>query len=245
MFSLGGHHKIEVSVVAFPFQPARIDSHLTPELVSDTSMRDRIFSIVTSIRERDVVTSEHSRRVAIYLQRMARALGFSRELAQQYALLGLLHDAGKAWISDDILNKTGSLTPEELNIIRAHATNGAMIVAGYDVPDFFIEGVYHHHEAYNGSGYPDHLIGDAIPLSSRMVAIADTFDVITSDRPYRVAASLDAALAEIESKINIQFDGQLAHVFIALARKFPHFLVPARLCVIPQNSVRVQVTTGF
>jgi putative nucleotidyltransferase with HDIG domain len=233
-------------VVALPSSMvSRIDSHLTPELVSKSREYDRIAAIYATIRERDIPTAEHSRRVAIYAHRLARALGFSREAARPYDRLGRIHDVGKAWITETILNKRGPLTPEEIAVVRAHASNGARIVAGYDLPDFYVQGVHSHHEAYNGSGYPDQISGDDIPLAARVIAIADAFDVITSDRPYKTAATLDVAMAELKSGAGKQFDPVFVQVFAEVALHYPQFIVPARLCVLPTNTARHKIASGF
>jgi HD-GYP domain-containing protein (c-di-GMP phosphodiesterase class II) len=224
----------------------RLDSHLLPESVSGFSARERLFNVVQVVRERDILTFEHSRRVAIYARRLARALGHTGDDAQQYALLGLVHDAGKIMIGEAILNKCGALTPAEIDEIRQHATIGALLIAGYDLPEFFTPAVRHHHEAYNGSGYPKHLCGDAIPEAARLIAIVDAFDVITSARPYKVAeTSLTVALDTIAADAGRQFDPEMARVFVDVARQRPHFIVPARLCAVKTGTARDQIATDF
>lgn len=227
----------------------RLDRHLTPERVSASTDRERLFAIVNTVRQRDLLTFEHARRVAIYAQRLARMLGYARVDARQFALAGMLHDAGKIWIPSSILEKTGPLTPTEYDRIREHVIIGEHMAEGYDLPEFYRVALRHHHEAYNGSGYPDNLHGEAIPLVARLLAVVDAFDVITSERPYKKAATLATALAEIEQGLGQQFDPMIGRAFIKLAQLQPNFLVAARLCVVPWNgplpAVWYQVATGY
>lgn len=233
-------------MVIFPLSSTNaIASHLIPSAVSDSTPRDRIFELYTTIRERDVLTSEHSRRVAIYAQRLARWLGYSRAEAQQYALLGRIHDIGKVWITDAILNKQTPLTPGEYSMIRNHAANGAGIVHGYDLSDFFVTGVQSHHEEYDGTGYPDRLVGTDIPEPARLIAIVDAFDVITSDRPYKQAASVNDAITEITAQSGIHFDPEFVSAFVTMLRHYPHFLVEARICVVPHHAAWHEIATNF
>lgn len=226
----------------------RPDRHLTPEAVSFSTVSDRIFGLVRVVRERDLLTFEHSRRVAIYAQRLARALGLDRAQARQCALAGLLHDAGKVWMPQDILNKRGPLTSAEYAKIQAHALIGERLITSQDIPEFFAQATRSHHEAFDGRGYPDGLIGEAIPWGARLVAIADTFDVITSDRPYKVVASVATALAEIARGRGSQFDPLMVDTFVALAAAQPQFLALPRICAVEWNGARsaaYQIATGF
>lgn len=227
----------------------RPDSHILPAQVSNLDDRQRIFAIVETVRQRDILTYEHARRVAIYAQRLARRLGAARAEAERFALAGQIHDAGKSWIADAILKKTGTLNAEEFDIIRAHTIIGERIADAYDLPEFFTQAVRHHHENYDGSGYPDGLSGIAIPFVARVLAVADAFDVITSERPYKQAATMDDALAEITRMAGSQFDPALAGVFADLAREHERFVVPARICAVPWNPQHAgawyQIATEF
>jgi putative two-component system response regulator len=213
-------------------QHERPDLHITPAEVSDLDERRRVLALLEAVRERDIVTFEHSRRVAIYAQRLARALGKTRSEATQYAMAGQIHDAGKSWINNDILKKTGELTEAEYHTIRAHVLIGERMAVAYDLPELLRQAARSHHEAFDGSGYPDGLSGTAIPEVARVVAVVDAFDVITTDRPYKEASDMAAALAEIERQMGYQFDPTIASTFITLARKAETFLVEPRLCVV-------------
>jgi putative nucleotidyltransferase with HDIG domain len=227
----------------------RPDAHILPAHVSSLGERQRIFAIVATVRERDILTFEHSRRVAIYAQRLARRLGYSHPEAEHFALAGQLHDAGKSWITDAILKKSGGLDDDEYATVRAHTIIGERMAMAYDLPQFFTQAVRHHHENMDGSGYPDGLSGTAIPFVARLLAVVDAFDVITSERPYKDAATVEVACAEIARMAGHQFDPALAAAFIELANSHPKFVVPARICAVPWNphqaGVWYQIATGF
>lgn len=218
----------------------------TPEKLDETA-NERISLLIRAIRERDILTFEHSRRVAIYARRLARALGYTHAEARRFALLGLIHDVGKMWMGD-ILKKTTALTPEEYNRIKDHAFIGYKLALGYDLPHFYADAIHHHHEMYDGNGYPERLSGEEIPSASRLIAVVDAFDVITSARPYKMAESLEEALVEIEDDAGKHFDPLLAATFITVAKRHPSFLVPPRICVVPwgeKSNAWYQIVTGF
>ena len=151
--------------------------------------RQVLLSFANSIRERDIVTYEHSRRVATYAQRLARYLGWSRRDARDLALAALVHDLGKTWIANDILLKSAALSDEERHVMERHPVIGARILIGCDVHPFYVETVLYHHEAWDGHGYPTGLKGEEIPLSARILTVADVFDVLTSQRRARTGVA--------------------------------------------------------
>src|SRR3981081_4166995 len=155
----------------------------------DRETRKILHSFARSIQERDIVTYEHSRRVATYAQRTARYLGWSRRNARDLALAALVHDLGKTWIANDILNKSEALSDDERRAMQRHPVIGARILIGCDVDPFYVETVLYHHEAWNGRGYPTGLHGEEIPQSARILSVADVYDVLTSQRPYKAALS--------------------------------------------------------
>jgi HD-GYP domain-containing protein (c-di-GMP phosphodiesterase class II) len=130
----------------------------------------------------------------------------------------MIHDVGKIGIEDTILRKPARLNDEEIAMIRTHPERGVQIIAPLDFLKGALPIVRHHHECFDGSGYPDGLKGDAIPLGARIVAIADTYDAITSSRAYRRARGQDAALSEIARCSGTQFDPDLASLFIEICR---------------------------
>ncbi len=192
-----------------------------------------LLSLAQSIQERDIVTYEHSRRVATYAQRLARYTGWSRQDARNLALAALVHDLGKTWITNDILNKSGSLSDDERRTMERHPVIGARMLIGCEVDPFFVEIVLHHHESWDGRGYPDGLQGEAIPLGARILSIADVFDVLTSQRPYKAPLTQEVARERLLLGSGASFDPALVHAFLHLLDREPNFLLPQRLCSLP------------
>jgi putative nucleotidyltransferase with HDIG domain len=167
---------------------------------------------------RDDSTSEHTERVARTAVLLARRLGRPEAEVSLYRLAAPLHDIGKLAVSDALLLKPGRLTAEEIQLMKRHTTAGAAILSGStsDVLRLASEIALSHHEWWDGSGYPNGLKGDAIPLSGRIVAIADVFDALAHARPYKAAWGLDDAVAEIERLNGRQFDPSIVEAFRSL-----------------------------
>ena len=198
--------------------------------------RGVILSFAKSIQERDIVTYEHSRRVATYAQRLSRYLGWSRREARDLALAALVHDLGKTWIANDILNKSAALSDDERRTMERHPVIGARILIGCDVHPFYVETVLHHHEAWNGLGYPTGLHGEEIPLSARILTVADTYDALTSQRPYKAPISDEVARELLLRSAGQQFDPTIVQAFLHLLDTIPNFKVQQRVCALPKNS---------
>jgi HD-GYP domain-containing protein (c-di-GMP phosphodiesterase class II) len=130
----------------------------------------------------------------------------------------LLHDIGKIGISDCILAKKGPLTKEEFGVIRSHPQKGVEILQPLKQFESLLPVILHHHERYGGSGYPAGLAGNAIPLSARIISVADTYDAIISDRPYRAAGTDEKAIAELRACAGKQFDPEVVDMFIEIMR---------------------------
>src|ERR1700738_4406132 len=189
----------------------------------DRETRKVLLSFAKSIQERDIVTYEHSRRVATYVQRLARFLGWSRREARDLALAALVHDLGKTWITNDILNKSAALSEEERRMMERHPVIGARILIGCDVHPFYVEAVLYHHEAWNGHGYPVGLQSEEIPLSARILSVADVYDVLTSQRPYKAPLTKDAARDRLLQSSGTSFDPTVVHAFVHLLETTPNF----------------------
>jgi putative nucleotidyltransferase with HDIG domain len=210
----------------------------------DRETRKILLDLVKSIQERDIVTYEHSRRVATYVQRLARFLGWSRRDARDLAFAALVHDLGKTWIANDILNKPASLSVEERRLMERHPVIGARILIGCDVHPFYVEAVLHHHEAWNGSGYPAGLLREEIPLSARLLTVADVYDVLTSERPYKAPYSQAEARERIREGSGTSFDPKVAQAFLHLLDLSPNFTLPQRvdaLADVPVNHIALLV----
>jgi putative nucleotidyltransferase with HDIG domain len=165
---------------------------------------------------KDRETEGHSRRVTAYTIAIAKRMGIPQEEVAVIARGAFLHDIGKMAIPDNILNKPGKLTPEEIAIMREHCYLGFKLVRKIPVLREAAEIVYSHQEHYDGSGYPRGLKSAEIPLGARIFSVADTFDAITQDRVYRKAQSMEAARKEIERCAGTQFDPEVVDVFLKM-----------------------------
>jgi len=163
---------------------------------------------------RDPYTAEHSRRVAEYATGIAHQMGVSEDLCQIVQASARVHDLGKVTWRDNLLFKPGNLTAEEMGKVREHPVTGARIVEGLAHYQKGVPFIRHHHEWVDGSGYPDGLKGEEIPLGARILAVADAYDAMTSDRPYRKALSKDEALRRLVAGIGTQFDGDVVRAFL-------------------------------
>jgi putative nucleotidyltransferase with HDIG domain len=175
-----------------------------------------IESLASALDARDPYTAGHSRRVSQYACSLAQAIGLSPAQTHEIRIGALLHDIGKIGISDAILQKPGRLDPEEDRIIRQHPTIGHRILEGVHGFQSYLEVVELHHENWDGSGYPRGLIGEDTPLAARVVKIADAWDAMTSDRPYRQGMSRNQALAMLRKGAGTQMDPVIADVFCSL-----------------------------
>ena len=169
---------------------------------------------------RDIYTRGHSDRVSCYALRIAQAMGKPPAYCERVRVAGLFHDIGKIGISDEILLKPTKLTPEEYNIIKDHPAKGADMLASISDFQEIVPIVRAHHERWDGKGYPDGLAGAAIPEEARMIAIADSFDAMTSNRHYRKALPLDSAKQELEKGAGSQFDPNLVPIFLDILEHY-------------------------
>ena len=161
------------------------------------SICQSLLALANALDAKDAYTRGHSERVAALGRRIAAALGLDAEQIDAIDEAGLLHDIGKIGVAEPTLQKSGPLTADEWQAMRRHPLIGAQIVAPFE---FFARSapfIRHHHERWDGSGYPDGLAGTAIPLGARIVAVADVFDALTSSRPYRAAIPRDAGFAQL------------------------------------------------
>lgn len=178
--------------------------------------RDLLKVLIKVIETRDPYTSGHSLRVSNLARLIAEDLGLPRRHVEQVETAGLLHDIGKIdAIFASIIQKPSDLTEDELRVIKTHAVKGAEFLKSMtSLNDAVIEGVRHHHERYDGKGYPDRLRGDAIPLYSRIIMICDAIDAMLSDRPYRSALPVEAVERELLRCAGTQFDPEITRVIV-------------------------------
>jgi len=171
-------------------------------------------SFSAALEARDPYLQGHSTRVTAFAEALARLLGWRRSELEALRLGGSLHDVGKIAVDAGILRKPGPLTEAELAHIRTHPLAGARLIDG--VVDLVpaLPYVLHHHERWDGKGYPDGKAADQIPVEARLLGVADAFDAMTSHRPYRRALTVERALAEVERCAGTQFDPELALTFV-------------------------------
>ncbi|MDQ3958071.1 MAG: HD-GYP domain-containing protein [Actinomycetota bacterium] len=163
-------------------------------------------SLVRTVNEHDTYTGGHSCRVATMTGDLARLLGFAKEEVAFVQQAGLVHDIGKIGIPDALLNKTGPLTPAERYLVRLHPILGASILSRMPGMDRLVPVVLHHHECWDGSGYPSGLAGVDVPVESRIILVVDAFDAMTSNRPYGRVLGVEEALRELRAHAATQFD---------------------------------------
>ncbi len=173
-------------------------------------------TLANAIDAKDKYTNGHSSRVAEYSVRMARAMGWNKEDIDILRYEGLLHDIGKIGISDAILNKAARLSEDEFDILKDHVTIGGDIMHDASTLPGADNVIRHHHERYDGTGYPDGLKGEQIPIDARIVTIADTYDAMASNRVYRKALPKDVIRVELLKGSGRQFDPKILEVFISL-----------------------------
>ena len=192
------------------------EKHLaTQKLLDSPQMQGKaVYAIINTLHEKNKREEAHSRRVSELSEQLGRAFGLSERLCTELRLVGLLHDIGKIAIAENILNKDGKLSPLEWEEMKRHAEIGFRILSSVEDMQALAPYVLAHHERYDGTGYPKAIRGTTIPLQSRMIAIVDAYDAMTSERTYRKAVSTLEAAKEIKRCAGFQFDPELAKLFI-------------------------------
>lgn len=171
-------------------------------------------ALAAAIDGKDRYTRGHSERVARFSVAMGKRLGLPEDELEKLRISALLHDVGKIAIDDNILKKPSALTDEEFEIMKTHPQKGYKIMSQIPAMQDFLAGMYMHHEMVNGQGYPQGLKGDEIPLQGKIVSVADTFDAMTTDRPYQKGMDLDAALDRIRSFVGTRYDGKVVEALV-------------------------------
>ncbi|SHF12011.1 HD domain-containing phosphohydrolase [Alkalibacter saccharofermentans] len=184
------------------------------------AMRNRtIETVLKNINHKYDQEQIHTERVSQYCEEIARAMGFEENKIQEIKTAGILHDIGKIMVPSEILNKPSKLTDEEFEIIKRHPETSYQILKSVDEYSVFAEDVLYHHERPDGKGYPEGLIGDEIPINSRIIAVADAYEAMTAKRPYQNPKSKDEALEELVRCSGTQFDLKIVDIFVNIMRK--------------------------
>ena len=196
--------------------PSLVSQHLALQERNTGYLLDSIQALVRTLEARDHYTGQHCGRVTEIALQFGLILGLASQDLQAIKTTGLLHDIGKVGISDRLLLKPGPLTPDERRIIETHPLIGEKIIRPLSLMLPEREIILHHHERWNGQGYPHGLAGEKIPFLCRLVALADVFDALTSDRPYRGRFSTPQALETIRAQAGTHFDPGLAEKFVRM-----------------------------
>jgi len=172
-----------------------------------------------TLESKDPYTHGHSERVSYYSNLIAERLTFSKEEKNELQIATFLHDIGKVGVSNQYIFKETTLTDEEWAIVKQHPEKGVDLVEPLRVSQFILNVIRYHHERIDGKGYPDGLKGDAIPIAARVVGLADSYDAMTTDRPYRLALSRDAVIRELRTNSGTQFDPKIVEIFLGILKK--------------------------
>lgn len=180
----------------------------------NSSYKNTMIALSNAVDARDPYTAGHSGRVNRIAMEIGQGMGLTGKQLESLESASLFHDIGKLGVPDVILNKPDKLTNDEYEKIKKHPAIGVNILKTIDFVNSAIPGILHHHERYAGGGYPAGIKGDQIPLEARIIAVADAYDAMTSDRPYRKALSHDTAVSEIVKYRGIQFDAGVVEAFM-------------------------------
>ncbi len=194
------------------FESEAIQRHIMGE--SERLIIGTLRSMSSAIEARDPYTRGHSERVARLSYILAKGMDVPHEKCREIYVSGVLHDIGKIGIPDHVLLKPGRLEPEELAIIQKHPTIGHHILNDLKRLEFALPGVLYHHERWDGKGYPHQLVGEDIPLMARVLAVADSFDAMTSSRPYRSAMLVERATTILKEGAGVQWDSSVCDIFL-------------------------------
>ncbi|MBF0477864.1 MAG: HD-GYP domain-containing protein [Candidatus Omnitrophica bacterium] len=214
------------SDAAMAIRNAQLFNHLKREADRNHQQYLQTIMVLTHlIEDKDAYTRGHSDRVTEYALKISDSLmhkdtlKFSKKFRETLRISGLLHDIGKIGIPEAILNKNGKLTDEEYEIIKGHPTRGVMSLQPLGLEEECVKGILHHHERYDGRGYPTKLAGENIPMIAAIIAVADSYDAMTSDRPYRKGLPQETAIQEIRKNLGSQFNPIAAQAMIELYEK--------------------------
>ena len=233
-FETSNQAEIQIAVIVMCFAGSYVASKLYNEItrqnyeyVKKLSKKNEqiermttqsITTFANALDAKDPYTEGHSERVSAYSTRMARELGLSEEEIDNIRLVALLHDIGKIGVPDSVLKKPGRLTDEEFGLMKQHTVVGSEIIKDINSIPGVVIGARYHHERYDGRGYPDGLKGEEIPFIARIIAVADAFDAMTSNRIYRKHLTTEQVFSELEKGAGSQFDPVIAQLLIDMLK---------------------------
>ncbi|MBR3664516.1 MAG: response regulator [Desulfovibrio sp.] len=207
--------------VTHAIELVRLQRDLASEVAKKTKENEQLFfhvvsSLASAIDAKDTYTNGHSNRVADYAKEIARRSGYDKTMQNAIYMMGLLHDVGKIGVPDSVINKPARLTDEEFEQIKKHTLVGGRILENIREMPRLSAGARWHHEKFGGGGYPDGLRGEAIPEEARIIAVADAYDAMSSNRSYRKALPQETVRAEIAKGKGSQFDPRFAEIMLAM-----------------------------
>ncbi len=224
----GGHHRIrraDLKTLGFSIEEDKDPRQFSVDELWDAynnllrTFVSTVESLIKALDTRDIVSAGHSQRVSDLAGAVGRKIGYSEKELQELRLGALLHDVGKIGISESILGKPGRLTDQEFFLIKKHPEIGEKIISNVQDLSGVAPAVRHHHERYDGKGYPDEIGGSEIEMNSRIISLADAYDFLRSDLSFRKALSVDDSLHEIKESAGTQFDPEVAGVFIETVKE--------------------------
>lgn len=235
-FELGADEYITKPFNSLELQ-ARVKSLLRIKALQDEleNVRNIVLSLAATVEAKDIYSANHSIRTAYYADIFSKRINLANDECENMKIAGLLHDIGKIGVKDEVLNKADALNSEEFDMFLIHPVLGEKICCSISAFKSILPYIRHHHERYNGKGYPDGLLGEEIPLGARILAICDAFDALTTDRPYRKAYKLDKALKIMRENEGPQWDPVLLYEFCNMIESKPNILDDAILFSNTQN----------
>ena len=202
---------LEASAAIICSHVANVSALREQELLLTSTVK----SLVSALDAKDPYTCGHSERVALYAQLIACKMGFDEQQIERIYMTGLLHDIGKIGVGEQTLNHPGALSEKQFDLIKMHPHSGWSILQGIKQLEYVLPGVLFHHERMDGAGYPDNLVSDEIPLEARILAVADAYDAMTSDRPYRKGMSHERAARILTEGCHTQWDSEIVEIFLS------------------------------
>ena len=200
--------------VLFPDSSERGES--SAQVIDEPRTMEFLEVLAETIEVKDRFMRGHARRVSFYASLLAERLSLEADELEEVRVAAFLHDLGKVGVPTDLLLRPGSLDPNERALVEQHPAIGARLVKPLAIPNVIASAIQHHHEWWDGTGYPDGLKGEEIPRTSRLIAVVDAFDAMSSDRPYRRALTRSATFDEIQRFAGIQFDPHFAKEFLVI-----------------------------
>lgn len=180
---------------------------------------DVIMAFAGSLENKDVYTGGHAQRLSIYAEMIAQQIQFDETAVERLKYAAILHDVGKIAIPDKVLHSTGKLEPEEWEMMKTHSEKGALMISQISSLSHLSAYIRHHHERWDGNGYPDKIKGEAIHIFSRIIAVCDTYDAITTNRSYQKAYEPEQVIKILKGCRGTQLDPELIDVFLGLILK--------------------------